>query len=163
MPIFVKGSDEEIKMTTKQDFNGVAELLWKPHTTQIRVRYGETDAMGYVYYGNYALYFEVGRNETMRNLGFPYGRIEEYGIMMPVVDMHLHYDSAAHYDDLLDITTGILALRAASITFGYIISRATDHQRLVYGTTTLAFVDSNTRRPVRVPELVQQRIGMQQQ
>ena len=80
MPIFVEGSEEEIKMTTKQEFKGVAELLWKPHTTQVRVRYGETDAMGYVYYGNYALYFEVGRNETMRKLGFPYGRIEEYCI-----------------------------------------------------------------------------------
>ncbi len=162
MPIFVEGSEEENKMTTKQEFKGVAELLWKPHTTQVRVRYGETDAMGYVYYGNYALYFEVGRNETMRKLGFPYGRIEEYGIMMPVVDMHLHYDSAAHYDDLLDITTGVLELHAASMIFGYIVSRAADRARLVYGTTTLAFVDSTTRKPVRVPELVRERIGIPQ-
>lgn len=149
-------------MTTQSEFKGVADILWKPHTTQLRVRYGETDAMGYVYYGNYALYFEVGRNETMRNLGFPYGRIEEYGIMMPVVDMQLHYDSAAHYDDVLAITTGILQLRIASITFGYIISRLADSKRLVYGTTTLAFVDSTTRKPVRVPELVRQRIGIVQ-
>ena len=127
MPIFVEGSEEEIKMTTKQEFKGVAELLWKPHTTQVRVRYGETDAMGYVYYGNYALYFEVGRNETMRKLGFPYGRIEEYAMI-----------------------------------FGYIVSRAADRARLVYGTTTLAFVDSTTRKPVRVPELVRERIGIPQ-
>jgi len=116
--------------------------------------------MGYVYYGNYALYFEVGRNETMRALGFPYGRIEEYGVMMPVVDMQLHYNSAAHYDDLLEVTTGILALRAAAIQFGYIVERVSDHTRIVYGTTTLAFVDSATRRPVRTPEEVKQRIGL---
>ena len=148
-------------MAIKQDFKGETDALWKPHTTQVRVRYGETDAMGYVYYGNYALYFEVGRNETMRALGFPYGRVEEYGIMMPVVDMHLHYNSAAHYDDLLDITTGILQLHAASITFGYIISRANTPEQLVYGTTTLAFVDSATRKPVRVPQLVRERIGLE--
>lgn len=143
------------------EFHGQLEELWKPHTVNVRVRYGETDAMGYVYYGNYALYFEVGRNETMRALGFPYGRIEEYGIMMPVVDMHLHYDSAAHYDDLLEITTGFLKLRAASLTFGYIITRPEDNTRIVYGTTTLAFVDSNSRRPVRAPQIVRERLEME--
>ena len=141
-------------------FQGTVEELWKPHTVSVRVRYGETDAMGYVYYGNYALYFEVGRNETMRNLGFPYGRVEEYGIMMPVVDMQLHYDSAAHYDDLLEVTTGFLKLGAASLTFGYIVARPADRTRIVYGHTTLAFVDSQTRRPVRVPQMVQERLEM---
>ncbi len=143
------------------DFHGLWDELWKPQTVNVRVRYGETDAMGYVYYGNYALYFEVGRNETMRSLGFPYGRIEEYGIMMPVVDMHLHYDSAAHYDDLLEITTGFLKLRAASLTFGYIIMRPADNTRIVYGTTTLAFVDRVTRRPVRAPQIVRERLEME--
>ena len=141
-------------------FHGTVAELWKPHAVNVRVRYGETDAMGYVYYGNYALYFEVGRNETMRNLGFPYGRVEEYGIMMPVVDMQLHYDSAAHYDDLLEITTGFLKLGPASLTFGYIVTRPADATRIVYGQTTLAFVDSQTRKPVRVPAMVCERLEM---
>jgi len=148
-------------MSKTVDFRGEVSELWKPHTTSVRVRYGETDAMGYVYYGNYPLYFEVGRNETMRVLGFPYGRIETYGIMMPVVDMQLHYETPAHYDNLLAITTGFLDLRSASVVFGYIITRPEDYQRIVYGTTTLAFVDAQSRKLVRVPAHVREQIAWQ--
>ncbi len=135
-------------------FDGNIELLRLTHTTQVRVRYGDTDAMGYVYYGNYPTFFEVGRNETMRALGFPYGRMENEGIMMPVVDMYVRYMTPSHYDDLLNVTTGILDLRGASIVFGYRITREADGATVVWGTTTLAFVDRETRKPIRPPQVL---------
>ena len=73
--------------------------------TQIRVRYGETDQMGFLYYGHYALYYEVGRAESIRRLGFTYRELEELGVHMPVVEMHTHYLRPALYDDLITIRT----------------------------------------------------------
>lgn len=140
-------------------FTGRTEQLQHTHTTQLRVRYGETDAMGYVYYGTYPLYFEVGRNELMRHLGFPYANLEASGIMMPVVDMQLHYGSPAHYDNLLSVTTGIVSLGGASIEFGYRIADEAS-TLVVWGTTTLAFVNRNTRKPVRVPQAVRDRLTL---
>src|SRR5579871_6749120 len=74
-------------------------------TTQIRVRYGETDQMGYLYYGFYALYYEVGRAEAIRGLGFTYRELEEMGIMMPVVELKAQYFRPALYDDLITVKT----------------------------------------------------------
>ncbi len=73
--------------------------------TEVRVRYAETDQMGVVYYGNYAQYFEVGRVESIRQLGFTYKAIEELGIIMPVVELSCKYIRPAKYDDLLTIHT----------------------------------------------------------
>src|SRR6186713_1030190 len=73
--------------------------------TQIRVRYGETDQMGFLYYGNYALYYEVGRAESIRQLGFTYRQLEELGIQMPVVELHTQYLRPALYDDLITVKT----------------------------------------------------------
>jgi acyl-CoA thioester hydrolase len=71
-----------------------------------RVRYGETDQMGYLYYGNYAQYYEIGRVETMRHIGFPYIRMEEeFGVMMPVMNMQMRFLRPAKYDDLVTIRT----------------------------------------------------------
>jgi len=70
---------------------------------EIRVRYGETDQMGFVYYGNYALYFEQARTEMLRNVGFTYKGMEEMGIMLPVVQMNTRFKLSAKYDDLITI------------------------------------------------------------
>ena len=78
--------------------------------TQIRVRYAETDQMNVVYYGNYAQYFEVGRVESIRNLGITYKDIEASGVIMPVVEMHVKYLRSARYDDLLTIKTTLREL-----------------------------------------------------
>lgn len=139
-------------MRRKVLFDADASKLRIANTHTIRVRYGETDAMGYVYYGNYGLYFEVGRNECMRAHGFAYGRLEQEGVMMPVAEMHLHYRTPAHYDDLLDITTGVFDYGGASMIFGYRITRQRDGELIVYGQTNMAFVDSLTRKPVRMPQ-----------
>ncbi|TAH41522.1 MAG: acyl-CoA thioesterase [Bacteroidetes bacterium] len=119
--------------------------------TQIRVRYAETDQMGYVYYGNYATYFEVARVEALRALGFSYKKIEDSGVMLPVMNYSIDYLKPAYYDDLLVIKTTIRDLPSARIRFEYesynesevLINRAS---------TTLVFIKKSTNRPCPAPE-----------
>ncbi|MFM7731677.1 MAG: acyl-CoA thioesterase, partial [Flavobacteriales bacterium] len=80
------------------------------HTIQLRVRYSETDQMGFVYYGNYASYFEVARVETLRASGITYRELEEQGILLPVREFSIRYIQPARYDDIVDITTTITEL-----------------------------------------------------
>lgn len=91
------------------------------HVTEtiLRVRYAETDRMGYVYYGNYATYFEVARVDCMKALGFSYRELEDQGILMPVVSYNIKYLKPAFYDDALTIRTSIQELPEARITFHY--------------------------------------------
>ncbi len=116
------------------------------HDTTLRVRYGETDRMGYVYYGTYALYFEVGRVEALRHLGLPYRMIEDQGVMLPVHDMQVKYHKPARYDDALTIRTTIRTLPGVRIVFDY---QVMDEQGLLLteASTTLVFVDRATGRP----------------
>lgn len=88
------------------------------HEFQIRVRYSETDKMGFVYYGNYMQYYEVGRVEALRNLGIRYADLEdEFGIIMPVVNMNVRYLRPAYYDELITMQTHISQLPETSIKF----------------------------------------------
>src|SRR5690606_25000895 len=87
--------------------------------TQIRVRYAETDQMGYVYYGNYAMYYEVGREQDLRSVGFSYKRMEEDGIMMTVLETHSRYLKPGKYDVLLSIRTAIRQMPGVRIRFDY--------------------------------------------
>ncbi|MCB0761575.1 MAG: acyl-CoA thioesterase [Flavobacteriales bacterium] len=119
--------------------------------TEVRVRYGETDQMGYVYYGNYALYFEVGRVELLRALGTSYRAIEESGVMLPVLEYRITYRQPATYDDLLTIRTEIREMPRARITFHYTTLNEKG-EVLNEGETTLVFVDEQSKRPVRMPE-----------
>jgi acyl-CoA thioester hydrolase len=118
--------------------------------TQIRVRYGETDQMGYCYYGNYAQYFEVGRVEALRSLGMSYRNLEESGVMLPVSRYEIDFRAPAFYDDLLDIVTNITLLEGAKITFQYQAFRG--EQLLARASTVLVFVDKTTMRPIRPPK-----------
>lgn len=111
----------------------------------VRVIYGDTDAMGIVYYGNYLRWFEVGRAELMRRRGFAYREMNEDGAHLPVVESHAAYRSPARYDDLLDVFAEIRELRGVRLTFGYRIARATDGKTLVEGHTVHAFTDSEGR------------------
>ena len=120
------------------------------HISTLRVRYGETDQMGYCYYGNYAQYFEVGRVEAMREVGMSYKSLEEKGVMLPVSDFKVKYKSPAKYDDLLLITTKIVEIRGARIIFEYTIYN--ENQELVSeAETTLVFVSKETMRPISPP------------
>lgn len=121
------------------------------HETTVRVRYGETDQMGYVYYGDYAEYFEVGRVEALRSLGFAYRRLEEEGVMLPVHDMHITYHRPARYDDLITVRTMIRETPTVRIVFAYEL-RNEAGELLCDANTTLVFVDRITMRPRRAPE-----------
>ena len=123
--------------------------------TQVRVRYGETDQMGYVYYGNYAMYYEVGRVEAMRQLGLSYKALEEMGVMLPVLENKSKYHSAAVYDDLLRIVTTIREKPGVRIKFEYEIFN--EAEKLIHqGETLLVFVDKKSGRPCRPPKVFDQ-------
>ncbi len=119
--------------------------------TQVRVRYGETDKMNYVYYGNYALFYELGRTEMLRELGFTYRYIEENGFMLPVLSMNANYIKSASYDDLLTIKTSIKAKPGVRIKFDYEIYNE-QNELINKGDTTLVFIDIEKNRPAKSPE-----------
>ncbi len=118
---------------------------------EIRVRYAETDQMGYVYYGNYAAYYEVGRVELMRELGMSYRSIEDSGLMLPVRDFSIRYLKPALYDDLLTVETRIEEVPTARIRFFYNIFDSSG-DLLNTAETTLVFVDKATGKPTSAPE-----------
>ncbi len=128
-------------------------------TTQIRVRYGETDQMGYLYYGNYALYYEVGRAEAIRELGFTYRELEEMGVMMPVVDLHVQYYRPALYDDLITVKTILKELPESSkIQFHSELYNEAG-VFLNKGVTTLVFYDPKEKKKVDMPEILKSRLA----
>lgn len=124
------------------------------HDVQLRVRYGETDQMGYLYYGRYAEYFEVGRVETIRSLGLSYKTLEEeYGIWLPVVSMEMRFVRPAYYDDVLTVHTEIRKLPDAYITFHSELFN--DTRKLVNaGTVRLCFFAAREKKVVLAPQLL---------
>jgi acyl-CoA thioester hydrolase len=121
------------------------------HRTEIRVIFGDVDAMNVVYYANYLKFFERGRAEFMRNLGHPYAELTEHGLHLPVTEASLKYRSSARYDDLVEIQTSLSWLKKASMRFDYRIVRQKNDKEteLVTGFTTHACVDLSGRvRPL---------------
>ena len=119
--------------------------------TQIRVRYAEADRMGYVYYGNYAMYFESARTEMLRSLGFSYKEWEDSGIILPVRELQIRYHAPAFYDDLLTIRTIINEKPDVRITFHHEVYNE-NGEKTCTGSLVLVFVSSETRRPTRAPK-----------
>ena len=127
-------------------------------TTQVRVRYGETDQMGYLYYGYYALYYEVGRAEAIRQLGFTYRELEEMGIMMPVVELNAKYFRPALYDDLVTVKTILKELTdGPKIQFNSELYNE-QQQLLNKGVTTLVFYDPDAKQKVNMPDALLDRL-----
>lgn len=127
------------------------------YETQIRVRYGETDQMGYMYYGNYAEFFEVARTEMLRSLGLTYRKMEEDGVMMPVLELKCKYLKPARYDENIRIKTVISRLPSVRIRFEYFLYNEQD-ELIHEGETTLAFIDMKRNRPCSPPSDFQERI-----
>lgn len=123
----------------------------KATTTTLRVRYGETDKMGIVYYGNYATYLEQGRTEWLRDMGFSYKWMETNGIHLPVVELHIKYKAPARYDDVLKITTTLKKIPTYRIEFSYQIHNQKG-QLLITGDTTLVFVNTTTNKLQKAPD-----------
>ena len=128
----------------------------KTHTN-LRVRYGETDQMGIVYYGNYADYLEQGRTEWLRTLGFSYKFMEENKIHLPVVNLNINYKKPALYDDVITITTTLKEIPSVKIEFYYEIHNQ-DGQLLITATTTLVFVDSSTKKLRKAPDYLLEKL-----
>lgn len=120
------------------------------HTTTLRVRYGETDAMSIVHHSNYLRWFEVGRVELMRDWGVPYTEFESQGIASPVIDCNLRWRSPARFDDLLTVETRVVEFTPVRIRFGYRITR--DGLLLCEGETGHAFTGP-TGRPVALSKV----------
>ncbi|MCJ8288623.1 MAG: acyl-CoA thioesterase [Crocinitomicaceae bacterium] len=120
------------------------------HKISLRVRYSETDQMGYCYHGNYAQYFEVGRVETLRELGLSYKSLEDQGYMLPVAELSVNYKFPAKYDDNLTIKTSITEMRGARLAFEYTITNE-EEQLIATATTMLVFVAKETMRPISPP------------
>ncbi len=123
-------------------------------STSIRVRYAETDKMGVVYYANYLVWFEVGRTEWLRALGWTYRQMEvEDGVALPVIEAHCQYQRPAHYDDELAIRTRAQMLSGVRIAFHYEVRRTADDAMIAAGQTVHAAVDRQGR-PCRLPDRV---------
>ena len=118
-----------------------------------RIRYAETDQMGYVYHGNYAQFFEMGRLEWLRDLGISYKEMEENGIMLPVYSLNTRFIKSAFYDDILSITTSIKKKPLVRIEFEYEIHNQKG-ELITTGDTTLIFIDMKIRRPIKCPEYI---------
>jgi acyl-CoA thioester hydrolase len=125
---------------------------------QFRVRYGETDRMGYAYYGNYPLYYEVGRTELLRQFGLTYKEIEDNGILLPVADLHVEYTFPALYDELLTIRTCVKEKPGVKIKFYYEVYNS-KNVLINSATTALVFVNLKSRKPCRPPENFMNRIA----
>ena len=119
--------------------------------TKIRVEYHHTDQMGIVHHSNYVKFFEVARTEWLRAMGVTYAEMERRGVMMPIVDVSIKYRKPAYYDELISVTAYVDELPMARMNFRYEV-RGEDGRDIASGTTTLGFIDSQTRRPQRAPQ-----------
>lgn len=127
--------------------------------TTIRVRYGETDQMGYLYYGYYALYFEQGRTDAIRQLGLTYKALEESGIIMPVVEMNSKYIRPALYDDLITVKTSIKTLDEPDHSIHFYCELFNEKgKKLNESVVTLVFYDKIKKMKVPMPAALRERL-----
>lgn len=117
---------------------------------QLRVRYSETDQMGFCYYGHYASFLESARVETLRSLGISYRKIEEGGILLPVTSLQIDYKKPLRYDELFSIHTKLVSLSACTVTFDYVFYNQAK-EITTTASTTLVFTDAKSLRPIRIP------------
>ena len=125
----------------------------KGHDVEGRVRYGETDQMGVVYHGSYVPYFEIGRVEWLRNKGVSYKSLEESGIALPIVSMHLNYKKSARYDDLLTVNTKLKKYSGVKIEFDCEI-RNESQELLTTAHFILVFLDIKNGKAIVPPQYI---------
>ena len=128
------------------------------NTHKIRVRYGETDKMGFVYYGVYAQYYEVGRVELLRSLGVSYRSLEDIGYELPVIDFQIKYKKPAFYDDEITVVTSLGDNPSAKLIFNYECFNA-KKELLNTGSVTLIFVNSRTKKVCSPPKIFSNKLN----
>lgn len=121
------------------------------------VRYGETDQMGVVYHGNYAQYLELGRLSWLKNLDVSYKKMEETGVILPVISLQINFKKSALYDDTITVVTKLKKKPSVKIEFDYEIYNEND-ELLVTANTVLAFLNKETKRPIKCPDYVLKKI-----
>lgn len=129
------------------------------HQLKFRVLYSDTDKMGYMYYGRYAKYLEMGRVEALRSLGLSYLEMEESGFIMPVLELKTKYVKPLFYDDEVTLRTKISSIPNTRIYFEYEILNPKGEVATI-AETTLVFVDANTRKPCPAPEEFRRKISI---
>jgi acyl-CoA thioester hydrolase len=120
------------------------------HQIKFRVLYSDTDKMGYMYYGQYAKYLEMGRVEALRSLGLSYKSMEESGVMMPVLELNTKYIKPLYYDDEITLVTKVVKMPDMRIYFKYELLNPAGKLATV-AETTLVFVDCSTGKPCLIP------------
>lgn len=129
----------------------------KRHNTFVKVRYAETDQMGVVHHGNYAEYLEIARLDWLDQLGVSYKLLEKEGVMLPVYELNTKYIKPAYFDDILRIETKLKELPRVKIEFSYQVFNQLD-ELITTAYTILVFMDSETKRPIRCPEYILNKI-----
>jgi acyl-CoA thioester hydrolase len=124
------------------------------YTYRHRVRYRECDPMGVVYHTHYLDFFEYARTEALREMGLAYKRLEDQGIIMPVIDLGMEFKAPAHYDDVLEITAFFAEVPRVRVPVTYEVRRVVDEALIATGHVTLCFVDTARNRPVVAPDAV---------
>lgn len=123
------------------------------HISFVKVRYAETDQMGVVHHGNYAQYLEMARLDWLDSLGVSYKNMEKNGVMLPVFEMNIKFKKPASFDDTLRIETTLKEKPGVKIEFDYLIYNE-NNELLTVAYTTLVFMDATTKRPIRCPQFV---------
>ncbi len=118
---------------------------------EIQIRYDEVDKMGYVYHGNYAKYYHISRTELLRKIGFSDKSMESHNIIMPIIELNIKYMKPIYYDDIITITTYMLNIPGARMKFLHEV-RNTDDELINEATSTVVFVDMDSRMPMRAPD-----------
>lgn len=121
------------------------------HTTEVRVRYADTDQMRIVHHARFLEYFEIGRSALIRSLGLPYSELENRGILLPVIEIFAKYKKPALYDDLLSVVAKVFELPKATLQIDYEIYKNAESDIIAEGYTIHSFLDSLTKKPVRPP------------
>lgn len=127
------------------------------HTTDIRIRYADTDKMGVVYNGNYFTFFEIGRTELMRSFGLPYVKVEENGYLLPLIEAQARYINPAYYDDILSINAKLILEKKPTLKFEYNILRG--DTTIAKGHTEHIFLKHDTMKPVKPPRIFMELIN----
>ena len=122
------------------------------YSSEIRVRYADTDQMQFVYNGKYLEYFEVGRTEMLRQYGLPYHFIESKGFQLPLLESYLKYISPAYYDDILHVKAFVKEMPVFKIHIDYIITRNEGNEIVTEGFTNHVFINNLTKKAVRIPD-----------
>ena len=128
-------------------------MAGRPCTTELRVRYAETDQMGVVYHSNYLIWCEIGRTDYIRGLGTPYAVLERNGVALAVSEASLRCHAPARYDDVVRVETSLTEVRSRTVTFDYVIVHAGTGARLASARTILVSLDREGRVAALPPDI----------